>query len=199
MNPSSEQCRRLSKEEINSLPIRNYEGEICLVRTHSELKLAIANLRKENVIGFDTETKPTFRKGKINAPSLIQFAGANVVYLIQLQFVDMGLEVASILESPSIVKAGVSIRDDIKELQKMYNFESDGLIDLADVAHKYKLESYGLRNLAAKFFNWRITKGSQCSNWSQPRLSSRQMAYAATDAWVGREVYLKMKELGMLE
>jgi len=199
MNTNSELCRKLTKDEINALPIRNYEGEICLVRTHAELEIAIDSLQKERVIGFDTETKPTFSKGKMNSPSLIQFAGEHVVYLIQLQFVSMEVEIASILESPSILKAGVSIRDDIKELQKLYKFKADGLVDLADIAHKHKLESYGLRNLAAKFFNWRISKGSQCSNWSQAQLSSRQMAYAATDAWIGREVYLKMQELGLIE
>lgn len=190
--------RKLSKDEINALPLRQYEGEIRLVRTQPELQQAVDLLMQEKVIGFDTETKPTFRKGKLNAPSLVQCAGANIVFLFQLQWVAMGPEIALLLEAPHIIKAGVSVREDIHELQKMYSFSPANLVDLAEVARACKLETFGLRNLAANFFQWRISKGPQCSNWGQPNLSARQVAYAATDAWIGREVCLKMCELGLI-
>lgn len=190
--------RKLSKDEINALPLRHYEGEIRLVRTQEELEEAVALLLQEKIIGFDTETKPTFRKGKLNAPSLVQCAGANIVFLFQLQWVAMGPEIASLLEAPHIIKAGVSVREDVHDLQKMFAFNPANLVDLAEVARMFKLETFGLRNLAANFFQWRISKGPQCSNWSQPNLSARQVAYAATDAWIGREVCLKMCELGLI-
>lgn len=190
--------RKLSKEEINALPIRHYEGEIRLVRTQQELEEAVHVLLQEKILGFDTETKPTFRKGKLNAPSLVQFAGKDVVFLVQLQWIAMGPEIAAVLEAPHILKAGVSVREDVHDLQKMYSFTPASLVDLGEVARSCKLETFGLRNLAANFFQWRISKGPQCSNWSQPNLSARQVAYAATDAWIGREVCLKMCELELI-
>lgn len=190
--------RKISKDEINALPIRRYEGEVRLVRTPEELEAAVDALARETVLGFDTETKPTFRKGKVNAPALVQFAAAEVVFLIQLGRVPMGEGIASILGDAGIVKAGVSIVDDVRELQKQHPFQSAGLVDLGDVARALRMETQGLRNLAANFFGWRISKGPQCSNWSLAELTPRQVAYAATDAWIGREVYLKMRELDLL-
>lgn len=190
--------RKLSKDEINALPLRHYDGEIRLVRTQAELEQAVAVLLQERVVGFDTETKPTFRKGKLNAPALVQCAGANIVFLFQLQCIPMGPELSSVLEAPHIIKAGVSVCEDVHELQKMYAFNPANLVDLAQVARAHKLETFGLRNLAANFFQWRISKGSQCSNWGQPHLTPQQVSYAATDAWIGREVCVKMGELGLI-
>lgn len=190
--------RKLSKDAINALPLRHYEGEIRLIRTQAELEQAVALLMHERIVGFDTETKPTFRKGKLNAPSLVQCAGADIVFLFQLQWVAMGPELASVLAAPHIIKAGVSVREDVHELQKMYSFTPANLVDLGEVARACKLETFGLRNLAANFFEWRISKGPQCSNWGQTNLSPRQVSYAATDAWIGREVCLKMCELGLI-
>lgn len=189
--------RKLSKEEINTLPIRRYEGEVRLVRSEEELQAALGVLRREEVVGFDTETKPTFRKGKLNSPALVQLAACDVVYLVQLMWVPLGSALAFLLGDPSVLKVGVSIHDDMRELQKQYAFEPAGVVDLGDVARAHKLETQGLRNLAANFFHCRISKGSQCSNWSLPVLSERQVAYAATDAWIGREVFLRMRELGL--
>lgn len=190
--------RKLSKESINDLPIRRYEGEVRLVRTEEDLTRAVEVLRQERVLGFDTETKPTFRKGKVNAPALVQLAGEEVVFLVQLTWLPMSAPLASVLSSPDIIKAGVSIHDDMRELQKLFSFEPAGLVDLGNVARACRLETQGLRNLAANFFDCRISKGPQCSNWGQRELSARQVSYAATDAWIGREVYLRMRELGML-
>ena len=190
--------RKLSKEEINALPIRRYEGEVRLVRSEEELESALELLRGESVLGFDTETKPSFRKGKVNAPALIQLAAAEVVYLVQLLWVPMSAGLAELLASPHILKVGVSIHDDMRELQKKCPFTPGGVVDLGDVARAHRLETQGLRNLAANFFHCRISKGPQCSNWGLPVLAERQVIYAATDAWIGREVYLRMHELGLV-
>ncbi len=189
--------RKITKDEINGLPIGRYEGKIELITEIDALEKALVELKKERVLGFDTETKPSFRKGSVNAPSLIQMATADTVYLIQLLWVPFEADIASILSDANIIKAGVSIHDDMRELQKLHFFEPAGLADLGNMARQNKLETQGLRNLAANFFNFRISKGPQCSNWSAQVLSERQVIYAATDAWVGREVYLRMEELGM--
>ncbi len=191
--------RKLSKDEINALPIARYEGDVRLVRCEDTLRAAVDTLRHERVLGFDTETKPSFRKGRANAPALVQLAGAHTVFLIQLTWLPMNALLAELLEDANILKVGVSIHDDMRELQKAFDFTPAGVVDLAHIARVHHLETQGLRNLAANFFSIRISKGPQCSNWSLQELSERQIVYAATDAWIGREVFLRMEELGMTQ
>jgi ribonuclease D len=190
--------RKLRSEEINALPMVRYEGEVRLVRSERELDEALSLLAREELLGFDTETRPSFRKGRVNQPSLIQLAASNRIYLMQLAFVPFGAGLASLLSDEKILKVGVGIWDDLRELGKLYPFEGAGAVDLGDLARSLKLPTQGLRNMAANLMGWRISKGSRCSNWSLPDLSPRQIVYAATDAWIGRELYLKMREGGLL-
>lgn len=190
--------RKISKEEINELPLRRYAGEVRLVRTEEELADALDVLRSDSVLGFDTETRPTFRKGKVNLPSLVQLACADVVYLIQLNWVPLGEMLADLLSDPAIIKTGVAVRDDIRDLQKLYAFRDGGVVDLGEVARDLGLETHGLRNLAANFLGIRISKGAQCSNWSNRELGPQQVVYAATDAWVSREIHITMRNLGLV-
>jgi ribonuclease D len=190
--------RKLRSEEINTLPMVRYEGEVRLVRSECELDAALDLLAREDLLGFDTETRPSFRKGRINQPALIQIAASDRILLMQLAFVPFGKGLASLLSNESILKVGVGIWDDMRELGKLFPFEGAGAVDLGDLARSLKLPTQGLRNMAANLLGWRISKGSRCSNWSLPDLSTRQIAYAATDAWIGRELYLKMREVGLL-
>ncbi len=190
--------RKLSKDEINALPIARYEGEIVLIQDKETLLSAIAALQEERVLGFDTETKPSFRKGQLNDPALVQIAGEEIVYLVQLLHVPFDDALASLLANPDILKVGVSIFEDMRELQKLHSFEPGGIVDLGNVARTHNIETQGLRNLAANFFDYRITKGPQCSNWSAQVLSERQISYAATDAWIGRKVFMRMQELDLV-
>ncbi|MDR2696728.1 MAG: 3'-5' exonuclease domain-containing protein 2 [Deltaproteobacteria bacterium] len=190
--------RKLRSEEINALPVVRYEGEVRLVRSEGELEEALALLAREELLGFDTETRPSFRKGRVNQPSLIQLAASDRIFLLQLAFVPFGAGLAALLSDESILKVGVGIWDDMRELGKLHPFEGASAVDLGDLARSLKLPTQGLRNMAANLLGWRISKGSRCSNWSLPDLSPRQIAYAATDAWIGRELYLKMREVGLL-
>jgi ribonuclease D len=190
--------RKLRSEEINALPIVRYEGEVRLVRSACELEEALDLLAREELLGFDTETRPSFRKGKINQPALIQLAASDRIFLVQLAFVPFGQGLAALLSNGKILKVGVGIWDDLRELDRLYPFEGAGAVDLGDLARSLKLPTQGLRNMAANLMGWRISKGPRCSNWSLPDLSLRQIAYAATDAWIGRELYLKMREAGLL-
>lgn len=190
--------RRLSGEEINAMPLCHYEGPVHVIRVLEDWKRALPDLSSEKTLGFDTETRPTFRKGRHNAPALIQLATENAVYLIQLAWLPFGPHLAEILADAEQIKAGVGIRDDMRELAKLHEFKPAGLVDLGAVARAHKLPSQGLRTLTANLFGWRISKGSQCSNWSLMELSQRQIAYAATDAWIGRLIFLRMRELGLI-
>jgi len=190
--------RKLRSEEINALPMVRYEGEVRLVRSEGELEEALDLLAREELLGFDTETRPSFRKGRVNQPALIQLAASDRIFLLQLAFVPFGAGLASLLSNGKILKVGVGIWDDLRELGKLYPFEGAGAVDLGDLARSLKLPTQGLRSMAANLMGWRISKGPRCSNWSLSDLSPRQIAYAATDAWIGRELYLKMREVGLL-
>lgn len=188
---------RPSREEINAMPLRSWTGEVKIIRTTAQWRAAEQHMRKDGILGFDTETRPTFRKGKLNAPALLQIATEKTVYLTQLGWLPFGSLQADLLADPAIVKVGVGIRDDMKALAKVFPFTAAGAVDLADVAKRHGLPNQGLRTLAASVFGWRISKGSQCSNWSVRQLSPRQISYAATDAWIGRNIYLRLAELGL--
>lgn len=183
----------LSREDVNALPIRAYEGEICLVRTERELEVALNELWDETVIGFDTETRPTFTRGNVSPPALVQLAGHARVFLVQLPHMPFGEALAALLSTEHIVKAGVAIRDDMRALERLYPFEAGAVADLALMARTRGIKAQGLRTLAAQLLGFRISKSAQCSNWEKSDLTIRQIRYAATDAWVGRELYLAMK------
>ena len=187
--------RKPSKEEINDLPIERYGGPVHIIRTQEELGAAMEALAEETVLGFDTESRPAFRKGKYYPPALVQLAATDAVYIIQLTWLPLGNTLASLLADPSILKVGVAIHDDLKELQKLHEFIPAGINDLGDTARRLGLETHGLRSLAANLLGVRISKAARCSNWAGKKLHHQQIVYAATDAWIGRELYFKLKEL----
>jgi len=193
-----EYLRALSREEINALPIRRFEGEVRLLAGPQDLEPAMADLLAETVIGFDTETRPAFRAGESYLPCLAQLASARAAHLFQLARADFSAPLAELLGSQSIVKAGVGVRDDLRQMKKLFPFEQNAVADLGEIARKHGLRQSGVRYLAALFLGIRIPKGSKTSNWAARRLSAQQIAYAATDAWVCRELYLRFEALGML-
>lgn len=194
MNASPDAVPQLSKEAINELPMLAYEGEVLLVQTEGELSRALNSLRGETLLGFDTESRPSFKKGKVYPTSLVQLAGSKLVVLIRLNHVGFTEPLAALLADPGVVKAGVAIRDDMRSLQKLQDFTPAGLADLADMAKKRGIKAQGLRTLAAHLMGGRISKAAQCSNWAKKTLTPQQVRYAATDAWIGRELYLRMAD-----
>lgn len=197
--PSSEYHRAISREELASLPIRRYEGEIQVIATEEELARALADLRQERIVGFDTETRPAFRKGEDHLPCLVQLATARAVYLLPLRQLDFSRAVAAILDDPCIVKAGVALAGDLSQLKRLFPLAPAAMVDLGRVAKRHGNPQTGLRNLAALFLGARIPKGARTTNWAAPNLTPAQIRYAATDAWAGRELYLRFERLGLLE
>ena len=189
---------KLSKNEINSLPLRYYNGAIRIIQTAEQAKDACAILIKEKVLGFDTETRPAFKKGQSYLPSLLQLAGTKVVYLFQLSQCGLTDSIIILLSNVNIIKSGVAINQDLTELQQILNFEPAGFVDLGDIARSKGLPLHGLRGLAAYLLKFRISKSGRTSNWSANQLTKKQIKYAATDAWVGRELYLKYKQINII-
>lgn len=197
MNAVADDYRRtFSKEEVNTLPLFRYEGPVALVRTQEDLLAALGRINEERLIGFDTESKPIFRKGIVSPPTLMQIACSDIVFLIQLNWLPFNEHMADFLANPDVIKTGVAIGDDIRMLNKACPFTAAGLVDLRDIARAKNLSTHGLRTLAANFLHLRISKNAQCSNWGNKELSPQQIVYAATDAWISRLVYECMSELG---
>ena len=194
----SDLLREISREAMLELPIRRYEGEIRLVETAQALERAAADIFQEAALGFDTETRPAFRKGESHPPALAQVATARAVYLFPLQRLDFSATLAELLAEKAIVKAGVALADDLQKLQALFAFEPAAVTDLGHVAKRHGLKQTGVRNLAGIFLSARITKGAKTTNWAARHLTQQQMTYAATDAWICRELYLRFRELELL-
>jgi ribonuclease D len=189
----------ITKEEINRLPIKQYEGPVHLICTPAEADRAAGKLKKEALLGFDTETRPSFRAGESYLPSLLQLAAEKEVFLFQIKLTGLTTGLRGILSSPEIIKTGVSIRSDVSELHKLTAFEPAGFIELAEHAKKAHIKNLGLRGLAALLLGFRISKREQTSNWAKNELTDSQIRYAATDAWLGREIHLHMDGLGLIK
>jgi ribonuclease D len=185
--------KRLEKAAINELPLIKFHGSIQMAEDSKSFKKFADRLAKQKILGFDIECKPNFKRGPNNPPALLQIATADQAFLFRLFPVMKLGPLKKILENPNIIKTGVAIKDDVYNLKKIEEFEAAGFEDLAPLAQSLEIEQTGLRNLTAIFFSHRLSKSAQLSNWQKQPLTHSQMNYAATDAWISRELYLIMK------
>lgn len=184
----------ISKEELNELPIRAFEGTIHVVDSPDKVADAVTYLANVKLLGCDTETRPNFKKGQRNKVALLQLSDHAHCFLFRLNMIGLPVEVASILQRADIKKVGAAIRDDITALQKLTPFIPNGFIDIQKMMDAYGIEAKSLKKMSAIVLNFRISKSQQLSNWESPVLTHAQQLYAATDAWVSREIYLKLIE-----
>lgn len=181
-----------------ALPVARWQGEVHLVEDAQALERAARAIRTDTVVGFDTETRPAFRPGESHPPALAQVATGRAVYLLPLQRLDCSGLLAPLLADPRLAVAGVGLADDLRALGRLASFEARAVVDLGRIAADHGFGQTGLRNLAGIFLGVRIPKGPKTSNWAARRLTPRQIAYAATDAWICRELYLRFAELELL-
>ena len=191
-------AQSISREEIRALAIQRYEGLVRLVASPADVRRATDDICRERIVGFDTETRPAFRSGESYLPSLVQFATADAVYLLQVQQQDCSAAMREIFSSNKSTKVGVSVKDDLSNLRKLFEFEETKVLDLGKIAKSHGLKQTGVRNLAGIFLGTRIPKGATTTNWAARRLTERQISYAATDAWVCRELYLRFEQLNLV-
>ena len=182
---------KISKEELAQFPLDKYRGEIALIFNRREAERAILEIKKCNIIGMDTETRPAFRKGVSYPVSLLQLATEKKVYLFRLLETGSLQGIIDILEDESKTKIGIAPGDDMKDLAKARGFKPRNIIDLNKLAQEKGYESIGAKKLSALVLGFRISKAQQVSNWEAKRLSKAQIDYAATDAWICREIFLK--------
>ncbi len=180
---------RLNKDYINELPVINFNGDVIVVETPEHEEDVVRELEEERFIGFDTESRPSFKKGEIYPVSLVQLATHKRAYLFQLQKTGFTDALANLLADETVKKIGVDVKHDIQKLQELKPFKAEGFIDMAKVAKEKGIIQNGLRNLAARYTGHRLIKSAQKTNWARSRLTHKQQTYAALDAWICLKIY----------
>ena len=170
-----------------------FPGQIVLVEKDEHVREALALLNGELYIGFDTETKPSFKKGEFYHVSLLQLASPTHALLFRLHSLSDFTLIKTFFENKDVLKIGVAIRDDLKSLQKLFDFSPMGFIELSDLARENNLKNFGLKGMTEEVLNLTLSKKAKLSNWESKILNFDQRLYAATDAWIGRELYLALK------
>jgi len=179
----------ISKEELRSLPLLQFTGKIVIISTEEALGSAVDELQNEKIIGFDTEARPSFRRGEYHPTSLIQIATADKCFLIRALSTGLTNPLIDLFENKSIQKSGIALHDDLKDLKRFRDFKPAGFVDLNKIATEMGSDNIGAKNLSGIFLKGRISKNQQTSNWENPVLTEAQQIYAATDAWVCLKVY----------
>jgi ribonuclease D len=185
----------ISHEEINVLPLKTFEGKTVVISDARQLPKAIKEIEKHEVVGFDTETRPTFKRGQFHQVALLQLAVPKKAYLIRLNHTSVTEDIVRLFENENVIKSGVGIRDDLKALQKLSPFEPAGFFDLSTLAKQAGLQVESVKKLTALLLGFRISKSAQTSNWEAATFTQKQIEYAATDAWVCLELYEKLMQI----
>lgn len=189
---------RISSDEVNALPMQAYEGEIILIDANEEVEAAVAEIEQHSVVGFDTESRPAFKKGESHPVSLLQFATPNKVYLFRVNLIGMPERVSDLLSNSKLIKLGIALHDDIKDLRKLGVANPNGFQDIHSFIKDKGVINTGLRKLAGMILGFRISKSQQTSNWENEILNERQQVYAATDAWVCLKIYERLRDLKLI-
>ena len=179
---------------MENLEFASFPGKIHVIDSvGAEFNRAIAYLRSQKIIGFDTETRPTFSQDQPRyGVALLQLSGPDRAFLFRINKMGMHRRLCNLMASEKIVKVGAAIHDDIKGLQKKHDFVPASFVDLQKIVCEWGIRDKSVKKMAAIILGFRVSKTQQLSNWEAERLSESQAKYAATDAWVCREMYLKL-------
>ncbi len=183
---------KIPDDILDELPLKGFEGEIFLVDNFKDLEIAVEILNGKKILGFDTETKPAFKKGITHKVSLLQLATDKQAFLFRLNEIGLPDSLASILSDEKIIKIGAAIKDDIKALKKLNKFTPRNFIELQSFVDEFGIEDNGLKKITANVLGFKISKGARLTNWESPDLTFAQLNYAATDAWVSHKIYCKL-------
>lgn len=183
---------KITKEEVNQLPVVSFDGEIILVDELEQVSAAVADLRKSSFLGVDTETRPSFTRGVRYKISLLQLSNLEKCYLFRLNKIGFPAELASLLADEKIMKVGLALRDDFAGLNRLSKFRPSNHIDIQAVAKEYGILELGLQKVFAIVFDSKISKAQQLTNWESPELTEQQQRYAATDAWASLLIYMQL-------
>lgn len=180
---------KISNEQTALLPAVEFRGEIRIVEHERDIAAACKTLAEQPVIGFDTETRPSFRPGVTFRVSLLQLSTPTVCYLFRLNKIPLAKPILQLLEDRRILKIGADVAGDLRSLRQIRHFRDGGFIDLQTIAPQWGIEEKSLRKLSAIVLGQRVSKAQRLSNWEAATLTDKQQLYAATDAWVCTRIY----------
>jgi len=185
----------ISPQEIGALELVSFPGQIVVIDQEGEaFNQAIRYLKRQRILGFDTETRPTFSPEQHSSgTALLQLSGSGKAFLFRLKKLGLPRPLAAILANPSILKIGAATLDDVRGLQKITRFSPKGFVDLQSMVWEYGIRDKSVKKMTAIILGVKISKAQQLSNWEAEHLSESQQRYAATDAWVCREMYLRLQ------
>ncbi len=190
---------KITDEEVKKLPLTSFDKSIYIIDNERQVKQACEYLRLQAILGFDTETRPSFKKGVVNSVALLQLSTEDKAFLFRLNKIKLSSSIKKILSDSSIIKVGIAVRDDIKGLKKISNFDEHSFIELQEMVKKYGIQNFSLQKLAAIILNIYVSKSKRLSNWQAENLTPAQQRYAATDAWVAYKIYKKLLSIKISE
>jgi ribonuclease D len=183
----------ITMEEVEGLELIQFDGPITVVHTEEDFHREFPAIARHTLLGFDTETKPSFKKGRIHPTSLIQLAVPDRAWIIRVSRIGYPHRLLKLLSSEEVIKVGLGLNDDLRRLRSDFQFEPAGFLDLQHYVEAFRIGEKGLKKLSAIVLGRRISKSQQVSNWDADSLTEAQLRYAATDAWICLEIYQKLR------
>lgn len=185
----------ITKAEIAELPVDLFGGRIIVIHSKADVEKAVNYLKNFTLLGIDTETRPSFAKGRTYEVSLLQISTEDTCFLFRLNYIGMPEQLVELLQDDRLLKVGLSLRDDIHSLQRKHHFEPRTFLDLQDYVKQLGIEAQSLQKIYALLFGKKISKSQRLTNWEADVLTDRQKGYAATDAWACVRIYKYLEEL----
>lgn len=182
----------ITKEAIAELPVEQFPGRIIVSTTERETNKAVDYLLKFPYLGFDTETRPSFKKGKSYKVSLLQVSTDDTCFLFRLNYMGLPHSLVELFANKNVMKVGLSLRDDFKALRKRANIQPDNYLDIQSIVGQFGIEEVGLQKIYAILFQKKISKGQRLTNWEANILTDSQKNYAALDAWACLQIYKEL-------
>ena len=183
----------ISKDEVAALELIQYEGPIHVIDSMEAFEQEIGQIALEPVLGFDTETRPSFKKGKVYPTSLIQISSLEQVWILRVNRIGYPAPLLDLLSDEIPLKIGLGLQDDLRRLRADFQFEPRGFLDLQHYVQAFRIDEKGLKKISGIVLNRRISKSQQVSNWDADVLSEAQLRYAATDAWICLMIYNSLR------
>jgi len=179
----------IDKQAVNEMPRVTFPGRIHVISAISQVRSAVNALRTAPIVGFDTETRPSFRRGERHSIALLQLSTDSDAFLFRINKTGIPQPLKQYLEDPQSIKVGLSTPDDFHQLASVCDFHPAGFIELQDLVKQYSISDMSLQKIYAILFQHKISKGQQLTNWEAPQLTDAQQAYAAIDAWACQRIY----------
>ena len=180
---------KISNEQTALLPAVEFRGKILLVEQERDIAEACKQLARQPLIGFDTDTPPSFRPSVTFRASRPQRSTPAVCYLFRLNKIPLAKPILQLLENREVLKIGADVAGDLRSLRQIRHFRDGGFVDLQTIAPQWGIEEKSLRKLSAIVLGQRVSKAQRLSNWEAATLTDKQQLYAATDAWVCTRIY----------